>query len=45
MTDFASLQDNEACLLEENNFVGTTAKFDDAWGIIPLRPDLRPKEY
>ena len=38
-------QDNESCLVEDDKFVATTAKFNDQWEIIPLRPDLRPKEY
>ena len=36
---------NEACLTENDKFVGTTATFGAGWEIIPLRPDLRPKEY
>lgn len=39
------LQVNEACLTEDNKFVGCTAKFNAEWGILPLRPDLCPKEY
>ena len=39
------LQDNEACLVEDDKFVGCTAKFDEHWKVIPLRPDLFPKEY
>jgi hypothetical protein len=35
----------EACLTEGPKFVGATAKFDGAWKIIPLRPDLLPTEY
>ena len=36
---------SEDCLVEDNKFVGTTAEFNEDWEIIPLRPDLRPKEY
>lgn len=38
------LQINEACLVESDKFVGCTAKFDEEWNVIPLRPDLYPKE-
>ena len=37
-------QENEACLIEDDKFVGTTAEFSDSWEILPLRSDLRPKE-
>ena len=40
----SNLQINEACLVESDQFVGCTAKFDDQWNVIPLRPDLYPKE-
>ena len=36
--------DTEACMTENDQFVGTTAKFDDDGKIVSLRSDLRPKE-
>ena len=35
----------ESCLVEDDKFVGCTAKFSDEGKIVPLRPDLYPKEY
>lgn len=40
-----NFQGSEACLIEQDKFVGTTAKFDDLWNIISLHPESRPKEY
>lgn len=40
-----NFQGNEACLIEQDKFVGTTAKFDDSWNIISLHPESRPREY
>ena len=45
MDDETTLQCNEACLTEDDKFVGATAKFSDAWKIVSLRTDLLPKEY
>jgi hypothetical protein len=45
MDDEMTMQGNESCLTEGDKFVGTTAKFNDEWEIVSLRPDLRPKEY
>ena len=38
-------QGNESCLTEGDKFVGTTAKFNEDWDIVPLRPDLRVMGY
>lgn len=45
MGDATTLQCNEACLTEDDKFVGATGKFSDAWKIVNLRTDLLPKEY
>jgi hypothetical protein len=42
MDDYAECQGIEACMTEDNKFVGTTAKFIGEGMIQPLRPDLRP---
>ena len=45
MTELAATELNEACLVEGNKFVASTAKFTSEWDIIPLRPDLCPEKY
>jgi hypothetical protein len=45
MANNSSFQGSEACLIEAGKFVGTTAKFDASWNVVPLRPDLRAAEY
>jgi hypothetical protein len=44
MTESTATGLNEACLVEGNNFVASTAEFTPGWEIVPLRPDLCPKK-
>ena len=45
--DQDDLQGYETCLTDPQGkqFLGTTAKFDENWGIIPLRPGLQLGGY
>ena len=45
MTECTDTELNEACLVEGDKFVASTAKFTPGWDIIPLRPDLCPEKY
>ena len=45
MTEFTHTELNEACLIQGQKFVASTATFNEEWDIISLRPELRPKKY
>ena len=46
MTECTDGEVNEACLVQGNKFVASTAKFAPGWdAIIPIRPDLCPEKY
>jgi len=44
MNDVNPAQGDEACMTEGDNFVATTAIFDEEWQIVPLCQEMWPKK-